>query len=325
MAGDNQHARRPYGRAGIDPRRKPMSVSFATACADSPAQSPPYGVDVRTCFLGLFVTHHLPLATAFLIATVANSEIGPRHSKRWTSPFSNRNKNTLSGFQIFSMTLYPEPAAAATACPTGLLAGNVLAGEAVLRARFQPPASCSQPPARRSIMGLRRGVQTPESNRNKVRIEFAATYSKQRIGTNSNRNNFRGPCISFFSAIRRHREARAALAEIQGVRASVHPERREGLRHKRLSLPFSFGGILAESLEVCPGRSQDGRSRGRSQRANCPRGGVAQRTRGGRHVACSRRGDVAGAQLGTASGNHPARRGVIFMLAFILPRKEIGS
>jgi hypothetical protein len=203
MTGDNQHARGSYGRAGIDPRRKPIWLRFATACADSPAQFPPYGVDVRTCFPGLLVTHHLPLATAFLIATVANSEIGSRHSKHWTSPFSNRNKNTLSGFQIFSMTLYPEPAAAATARPTGLLAGNVLAGEAALRARFQPPASCSQPPAPRSIMGLRRGVQTSESNRNKVRIEFAATYSKQRIGTNSNRNYFRGPCISFFSAIRR--------------------------------------------------------------------------------------------------------------------------
>jgi hypothetical protein len=46
---------------------------------------------------------------------------------------------------------------------------------------------------RRSIEGLRRRITNHcISNRNKVRIEIAVTYSKQTRGTNSNRNSFRG-------------------------------------------------------------------------------------------------------------------------------------
>jgi hypothetical protein len=35
------------GRAGFKPRRKPMLLCLPTACAESPAQSPPHGVDIR--------------------------------------------------------------------------------------------------------------------------------------------------------------------------------------------------------------------------------------------------------------------------------------
>jgi hypothetical protein len=46
---------------------------------------------------------------------------------------------------------------------------------------------------RRSIEGLRRRITNHcISNRNKVRIEIAVTYSKQTRGTKSNRNSFRG-------------------------------------------------------------------------------------------------------------------------------------
>jgi len=38
----------------------------------------------------------------------------------------------------------------------------------------------------------RSGVQLPNSNRNKVRIEFPVTVSKQRAETLSNRNKSRG-------------------------------------------------------------------------------------------------------------------------------------
>jgi hypothetical protein len=47
--------------------------------------------------------------------------------------------------------------------------------------------------ARQSIERLRRRVTNHcFSNRNKVRIEIAVTHSKQTIGTDSNRNSFRG-------------------------------------------------------------------------------------------------------------------------------------
>jgi hypothetical protein len=45
-------------RAGVNSRHKPMRLSLSTACADAIAQSPPYGVDVRTCRPGLQVTNH---------------------------------------------------------------------------------------------------------------------------------------------------------------------------------------------------------------------------------------------------------------------------
>ena len=92
------------------------------------------------------------LITPFLTATVANSEIGPSHSKHWTSPFSIRNKNAVPVFQLLAETFYLEPAGGVT---------------------------CDR-----------------LSNRNKVRIEIAVTYSKQRIAFDSNRNKFRGPRIS---------------------------------------------------------------------------------------------------------------------------------
>jgi hypothetical protein len=45
--------------AGINPRHKPTRLSPSTACADLPAQSPPYDVDVRACLSGsMFTNHH---------------------------------------------------------------------------------------------------------------------------------------------------------------------------------------------------------------------------------------------------------------------------
>jgi hypothetical protein len=55
-----------------------------------------------------------------------------------------------------------------------------------LHLRFRPPAS---------------SFQSPESTRNKVRIEIAVTYSKQTRGTNSNRNYFRGPICRLWREI----------------------------------------------------------------------------------------------------------------------------
>jgi hypothetical protein len=56
---------RDFGRAGIHPLQEPTGNSPTSSCADSPAQSPPCGVDVRTCLSGLLVTHHCTLDTAF--------------------------------------------------------------------------------------------------------------------------------------------------------------------------------------------------------------------------------------------------------------------
>jgi hypothetical protein len=45
--------------AGFKPRHKPTRLSPSTACADLPAQSPPYDVDVRACLSGsMFTNHH---------------------------------------------------------------------------------------------------------------------------------------------------------------------------------------------------------------------------------------------------------------------------
>jgi hypothetical protein len=65
---------------------------------------------------------------------------------------------------------------------------------------------------------VRGQVQSPDSNRNKVRIEIAVTYSRQRIGTNSNRNYSRGPCNSFFSVFRRRRGVPVGLGARQNWR-----------------------------------------------------------------------------------------------------------
>ena len=89
-----------------------------------------------------------PPITPFLTATFANSEIARSHSKHWTSPFSNRNKNAVPVFQHLSMTFCLEPS--------------------------------------------ERVTNNSRSNRNKARIEFSVTCSKQRIGSKSNRNKFRG-------------------------------------------------------------------------------------------------------------------------------------
>jgi hypothetical protein len=54
-------------RAGFKPRRRQMLLRPSTACAGSPAQSPPYGVDVRAVLEGPLATNHSTLATVFLI------------------------------------------------------------------------------------------------------------------------------------------------------------------------------------------------------------------------------------------------------------------
>src|ERR1700730_6875354 len=91
-------------------------------------------------------------------ATVANSEITRSHSKHWTSPFSNRNKNCSSGFHLFSMASYHQAAE-----------------------HFTTQSASSA--------GLHQGL----SIRNSGKIEFAVTYTKQGIGYDSNRNYSRGP------------------------------------------------------------------------------------------------------------------------------------
>jgi len=40
-------SRKPHGRAGVHPRRKRIVLRPTTACAESPAQSPPYDVDPK--------------------------------------------------------------------------------------------------------------------------------------------------------------------------------------------------------------------------------------------------------------------------------------
>jgi len=136
--------------------------SFQMTSAAKPVGGPLYSAEALRCCEGGSNIQRLtlnpqkakkrPWPLQRLIATFTNSEIGPSHSKHWTSLFSNRNKNAHSGFHIYSMTLYSEPAERVT--------GHGL------------------------------------SNRNKVRIEFAVTLSKQRIDSNSNRNKSRGPRIS---------------------------------------------------------------------------------------------------------------------------------
>jgi hypothetical protein len=101
------------GRAGINPRHKLDRVCFPTTCApprterfgaDSPAQSPPRGVDVRTCRPSSWVTgrgsritnhdsritSHSSLATAFLIGNKVTIEFAPTHSKQRRGTNSNR-------------------------------------------------------------------------------------------------------------------------------------------------------------------------------------------------------------------------------------------
>jgi hypothetical protein len=85
------------------------------------------------------------------------------------------------------------------------------------------PLHSADGPARRSTTGLRRRVTNHcISNRNKVRIEIAVTYSKQTRGTNSNRNSFRGS--------RRHECGRKSHL----CRAEVQP------RHKKCCRAFPY-------------------------------------------------------------------------------------
>jgi hypothetical protein len=112
--------------AGFKPRHKPTRLSPSTACADLPAQSPPYDVDVRACLSGsMFTNHHSritihkqakkSLPASFLegparqpcarfvrppelwrrglTATVPKSRIESTCSKQATYENSNRNKN----------------------------------------------------------------------------------------------------------------------------------------------------------------------------------------------------------------------------------------
>src|SRR6267143_3798357 len=66
--------------------------------------------------------------------------------------------------------------------------------------------------------------------RNKVCIEFAATHSKQRIGSNSNRNKFRGPRISCSTVLE-------APGEFSMARQRV------GVRFARSEEPSTVGRI----------------------------------------------------------------------------------
>jgi hypothetical protein len=78
VTGHNRHAR-PHPRssearrdsdlcrARFQPRRRPMRLTLSTACADSPAQSPPFDAEVRAIRRGSLATRHSPLAAAILI------------------------------------------------------------------------------------------------------------------------------------------------------------------------------------------------------------------------------------------------------------------
>jgi hypothetical protein len=61
--------------AGVYPRHKRARVP-STTCAESLAQSPPYGVDVRACCRASLITHHFSPITDFLIATDDPTRIG---------------------------------------------------------------------------------------------------------------------------------------------------------------------------------------------------------------------------------------------------------
>jgi hypothetical protein len=61
-----------FGREGIHPLQKATDNSPTSSCAGSPAQSPPCGVDVRTCLSALLVTHH-SLARQHIGGTLATA------------------------------------------------------------------------------------------------------------------------------------------------------------------------------------------------------------------------------------------------------------
>jgi hypothetical protein len=146
-------------RAGIQPRSEQAPEYFTTACAAPPAQSPPFGVDVRTCLPGLLVTHHSPLVTNFLIATadprsiailsdhweskqlssiltekhayiqqakkrliatLPNSKFAATYSKRNYITISNRNNNRASTIAPFR----GPPSTTHSSCPTEFLIGT---------------------------------------------------------------------------------------------------------------------------------------------------------------------------------------------------------
>jgi hypothetical protein len=75
-------ARNALGRAGIHPRRKPVLLCSCTACADSPAKSPPYEVP-----------RHSPLAASHRISNRSwyRLEINISPTKQRTEVLSNRS------------------------------------------------------------------------------------------------------------------------------------------------------------------------------------------------------------------------------------------
>jgi hypothetical protein len=84
--------------AGVHPRRKPTPLSPSTACAASPAQSPPYGVDRRAslqCDDTRLPSSNLRGANKGLMETHPNSEFEPNNCNHRHLTFSNRNSTHL--------------------------------------------------------------------------------------------------------------------------------------------------------------------------------------------------------------------------------------
>src|SRR5271155_4661969 len=87
----------PRGEEPREPRHRPTRLSPFTACAAPPAQSPPYGVDLRALCRVSLPTNHWSLVTEFLPATLPKARIELTHSQRTTYQNSTRNKFALSG------------------------------------------------------------------------------------------------------------------------------------------------------------------------------------------------------------------------------------
>jgi hypothetical protein len=118
---------------------------------------------------GLRVTNCESQITRFLTATVAKLKFELSSCKHRTSHFSNRNKKPLP--------------------PRRSAVADRHSWFQTLREPRRRPGELSR-------------VRAPEftnhrlSNRNKVKIEIAVSYSKQTMATNSNRNYFRGSRMS---------------------------------------------------------------------------------------------------------------------------------
>jgi len=87
----------PRGEEPREPRHRPTRLSPFTACAAPPAQSPPYGVDLRALCRVSLSTNHWSLVTEFLPATLPKAKIESTYSKHTRCENPTRNRFALSG------------------------------------------------------------------------------------------------------------------------------------------------------------------------------------------------------------------------------------